>query len=90
MTEKHSLKITEIKVTPLRISAAPRDHVIHSINPIYRFPDLKYGAPGQSLPGFLGQLLVQVKTDEGLSGISAGGYAVQGATPLWRTYYHLQ
>jgi L-rhamnonate dehydratase len=78
------MKITKIDVIPLSIPAPPRKHVIHSINPIYRFQDLKYGAPPIQSPDSYSQLAVRIETSEGICGVSSGGYACQGAYPILR------
>ncbi|MBM3263801.1 MAG: mandelate racemase/muconate lactonizing enzyme family protein [candidate division Zixibacteria bacterium] len=72
------MKITKVMVTPLKVVGAPRKHVIHSINPIYMFSDLKYGAPPKPAPDGPNALIVEIDTDQGLTGVSVGGYALPG------------
>ena len=77
------MNITAIHITPVKIpSSGPPGPVIHSINPIYRFSDLKYDGTPKSTPATFSQLVVEIETDEGVNGLAVGGYAGQAAYPL--------
>ena len=81
------MKITRIRITPVRTPGpATAPYVIHSINPIYRYPDLKYDAPPESRPiqpDGPGSLVVEIETDEGVTGVTQKGYG-----PSRRVYRH--
>ena len=77
------MNITAIHITPVKIpSSGPPGPVIHSVNPIYRFSDLKYDGTPKSTPATFSQLVVEIETDEGVNGLAVGGYAGQAAYPL--------
>lgn len=76
------MKITRVRVTPLKIAGTPRKHRVHSINPIYLFPDLKYDAPPKPIGDGPNALVVEIETDEGVTGFSTGGYALPGILPV--------
>jgi L-alanine-DL-glutamate epimerase-like enolase superfamily enzyme len=76
------MKITHVHITPLKVTGPPSPHVIHSINPIYLFPDLKYGAPPKPAPDGPNALVIEIETDEGATGFSTGGYAMPGIYPV--------
>ena len=69
------MKITRLKLTPLKFPPAARKHTIHSINPIYIFPDLRYDSPTPAPRKGPDMLVLQVETDEGITGFSNSGYA---------------
>lgn len=68
------MKITRIRVTPVKMpGSGQQPHVIHSINPIYYYPDLKYDAPPEirpKQPDGPGSLIVEIETDEGVTGVT--------------------
>lgn len=76
------MKITRVKVTPLKVVGPPRKHVVHSINPIYMFPDLKYGAPPKPAPDGPNALVMEIETDEGATGLAIGGFGMPGIYPI--------
>lgn len=76
------MEITNVQIIPLRIPPPPRKHLFHSVNPIHRFSDLRYDAPPAKRKDSFNALVVQVETDEGVSGLSFGAYAVPGAYPI--------
>ena len=78
------MKITRLKLTPLKFPAAPRKHTIHSINPIYIFPDLRYDSPAPAPRRGPDMLVLQVETDEGITGVSSTGYAATSVYPYVR------
>ncbi len=78
------MKITRLKLTPLKFPPAPRKHTIHSINPIYIFPDLRYDSPAPAPRKGPDMLVLQVETDEGITGFSNSGYAATSVYPYIR------
>ena len=76
------MNITNIQIIPLKMPSAPREHLLHSVNPNHRFQDLKYNAPPKKGKETFNTLVLQVETDEGITGVSATGYAGQGAYPI--------
>ena len=76
------MEITNVQITPLKIPSPPRRHLLHSVNPIHRFSDLRYDAPPTKRKDSFNALVVQVETDEGVSGLSFGAFAVEGACPI--------
>ena len=76
------MKISSIEIIPLQIPSSPRKHIFHSINTIYRYKDLKYGAPPVNGPDTFNHLVLRIETDEGVSGFSTGGYAGLAAYTL--------
>ncbi len=77
------MEITRIRVTPVKSPAAePRPYVIHSINPVYYYRDLKYDAPPDTRPkqpDGPDSLIIEIETDEGVTGVSQKGYGLPGA-----------
>lgn len=78
------MKITRLKLTPLKFPPAPRKHTIHSINPIYIFPDLRYDSPSPAPRKGPDMLVLQVETDEGITGFANSGYAGTSVYPYVR------
>jgi hypothetical protein len=58
------MKITNIEIIPLKIPAPPREHMLHSVNPIHRFADLRYDAPAKKRDDTFNTLVVQVNADQ--------------------------
>ncbi len=73
------MKITRLKLTPLKFPAVPRKQPFHSVNPIHLYPDLHYGVPAKAGRSGPGMLVLQVETDEGIEGVSSTGYAAASA-----------
>jgi len=80
------MKITRIRVTPVKTpGSGPQPYVIHSINPIYYYRDLKYDAPPETRPkrpDGPDSLIVEIETDEGVTGVSQKGYGMPGVYPV--------
>ena len=73
------MKITRLKLTPLKFPAVHRKQLIHSVNPIHLYPDLHYGVPAKAGRNSPSLLVLQVETDEGIAGVSSTGYAAASA-----------
>ena len=77
------MKITDIRLTLLKVPPEKQKHKRHSVNPIHQFADLRYDVPsGKPRPDAPNVLIAHVDTDEGISGFSYGGYALPGAIPI--------
>lgn len=76
------MKITNIQIIPLKFPTSSRKHLIHSVNPTHRFEDLKYNAPLKKRKDIFDTIVLKIETDEGVFGLSASSYAVQGAYPI--------
>ena len=77
------MKITDIRLTLLKVPPEKQKHKRHSVNPIHQFADLRYDvSSGKPRPDAPNVLIAHVDTDEGISGFSYGGYALPGAVPI--------
>ena len=76
------MKITDIRITPLKVPPEKPKHVTHSVTPNHRFADLRYDGKGKPRPDGPNVLVVHVDTDEGVSGFSYGAHSIPGAYPI--------
>ena len=76
------MKITQIRVTSIKKpDTVPNPYTIHSINPIYYYPDLKYDAPPEikpRQPDGPSSIIIEIETDEGVTGVAQKGYGLPG------------
>ena len=80
------MKITHIRVTPVKPPGSePTPYTKHSINPIYHYADLRYDAPPEARPKYPdgpSALIIEIETDEGVTGVTQKGYGLPGVYPI--------
>lgn len=83
------MKVTRLKMTPLKFPKVARKVPIHSVNPVHLFTDMGPGlAPWERLPqpDHPDLVVLEVETDEGITGVATTGSAVASVYPCIEAY----